>query len=135
MDCLKSKRAQSTKVIHEARSLFNAPSASIVNLKGMRDCIFSCKGKLSKFNDKIEDIIPEEELEEEYATAEAHNDQAISMPAELSCRIEELERAARTCSIPRAAAPPSNVTENDVSSHRYCQQSLPKLDVPVFKCV
>ena len=100
----------------------------------MRDRLSSSNDRLSKIDDEIEEHIPEDELGVEYATAAEYNDEAISMLAELTCRIEALERAERDRATPSQAPPVQpNVTDNAVLPRSFCRPSLPKLDMPTFK--
>ncbi|KAH7978782.1 hypothetical protein HPB49_006739 [Dermacentor silvarum] len=96
MDRLKTKRsarrAQNTKILQEARLLLTDPTVDKPKLSGIFDRLYASNNELSKLNDALEEHIADDELEAEYVTAAEYNDQAISMLAEIRCKIDTLER-------------------------------------------
>lgn len=60
-------------------------------LSGIFDPLFASNDKLLKLNDALEEHITDDELEAEYIIPAAEqNDQAISMFAEIRCKISTL---------------------------------------------
>lgn len=132
MDRLKTKRAarraQNTKLIQEARSLLTDPTADNPKLTGIYDRLSASNSELSKINDALEEHLADEELEAEYVAAAEYNDQAISMLAEIRCRVADLGRGDST-----AATAPQNATPSAPDAPTRIGPRLPNLGMPTFR--
>ncbi|KAH7954175.1 hypothetical protein HPB49_016117 [Dermacentor silvarum] len=84
--------------------------------------------EISKLNDALEENTADDELKAEYVTAAEYNDQAISMLAEIRCKIAALERADSTAET--AFQNPSPTVPHSMPR---IGARLPNLDMPTFK--
>ncbi|KAH7958666.1 hypothetical protein HPB49_004081 [Dermacentor silvarum] len=132
IDRLKTKRsarrAQNTKILQEARLLLADPTVDKSKLSGIFDRLSASNNELLKLNDALEEHIADDELEAEYATAAEYIDQAISMLAEIRCKIAALERADSTAET--ASQNPSPTVPHAMPR---IGPRLPNLDMPTFK--
>ncbi|KAH8024860.1 hypothetical protein HPB51_001891 [Rhipicephalus microplus] len=132
MNRLKTKRsarqAQNTKLLQEARSLLSDPTAGKPKLTGIYDRLSASNNELSKINDALEEHVAIEELEAEYVAAAEYNDEAISMLAEIRCKMDGLRHGGST-----AAAAPQNANTSPSDVPTAMGPRLPNLGIPTFR--
>ncbi|KAH8035916.1 hypothetical protein HPB51_011014 [Rhipicephalus microplus] len=132
MDRLKTKRsarrAQNTKILQEAMSLLSYPTADKLKLTGIYDRLSANNNELSKINHALEEHITDKELKAEYVAAAEYNDKAISMLAEIRCKIDGLRHGDST-----AAAAPQNANPSPSDVPTAIDPRLPNLSMPTFR--
>ncbi|KAH8036391.1 hypothetical protein HPB51_000173 [Rhipicephalus microplus] len=132
MDRVKTKRsarrAQDTKLLQEARSLLSYPTTDKPKLTGIYDHLSASNNELSKINDALEEHVADEDLEAEYVAAAEYKDKAISMLAEIRCKIDGLRHGDST-----AAAAPQNENTSPSDVPTAIVPRLPNLGMPTFK--
>ncbi|XP_075723992.1 uncharacterized protein LOC142766061 [Rhipicephalus microplus] len=132
MDRFKTKRsarrAQNTKLLQEAKSLLSDPTTDKPKLTGIYDRFSASINELSKINDALEEHVADEELEAKYVAAAEYNDEAISMLAEIRCKIDGLRLGDST-----AAAAPQNANTSPSEMPTAIGERLLNLGMPTFR--
>ncbi|KAH6922369.1 hypothetical protein HPB50_013409 [Hyalomma asiaticum] len=134
MDRLKLKRssarAQSTKIINEARAILQSDSTDRATLITLKERLTSSNDKLKQISEEMEDHIPTDELASECSAAADYEDQAVATLAHLQCRIEDINNAQRAVDVGNSASTVHAVANvGNVNSG----PRLPRLGIKLFK--
>ncbi|XP_064486179.1 uncharacterized protein LOC135398725 [Ornithodoros turicata] len=137
-----AQRGRNTKIVNEVSSALERPDVTVEELAIFMERLEASNSKLDKINEDIEQLLPSEEIEEEYTVIAEYEDQALHTLARLKCAIKRLGTGTNGTSpqqVMTTTASPvpesqqrSPVIEQDTSAGTMSGIKLQKLDLYTF---